>query len=61
MNDKQWVVVIVVMIFYFVPFLIANYIHHRNQVSIFVLNAFLGWTYIGWVAALIWAFKKEEK
>ncbi|QKL04851.1 superinfection immunity protein [Pseudomonas sp. NY5710] len=32
-----------------------------NLQSIAVLNLFLGWTIIGWVAALIWAFKKPEE
>ncbi|PLV12899.1 hypothetical protein CXG53_25150 [Pseudomonas guariconensis] len=28
--------------------------------SIAALNLFLGWSVIGWVAALIWAFKRPE-
>lgn len=32
-----------------------------NLQSIAVLNLFLGWTIIGWVAALIWAFKRPEE
>lgn len=32
-----------------------------NLQSIAVLNLFLGWTIVGWVAALIWAFKKPEE
>jgi len=31
-----------------------------NLQSIAALNLFLGWTVIGWVGALIWAFKKPE-
>jgi len=31
-----------------------------NLQSIAALNLFLGWTIVGWVAALIWAFKKPE-
>jgi hypothetical protein len=30
---------------------------HPAVVSIFLLNFFLGWTFFGWIAALVWAFK----
>ena len=34
---------------------------HRQQVlAIFILNLLLGWTGIGWVAALIWAVLKDK-
>ena len=42
--------------FYFVPALVAWSNKHKNVQAICVLNFFLGWTFIGWVAALIWAF-----
>lgn len=42
-------------IFYFVPFAVAHMRGHRNAVAIFVLNLLLGWTFIGWVVALVWA------
>ena len=29
---------------------------HENLTSIALLNLFLGWTLLGWVCALIWAF-----
>jgi hypothetical protein len=28
---------------------------HPNTVAIGILNLFLGWTFLGWVAALVWA------
>lgn len=34
--------------------------NHRNSGSIFILNLLLGWTFIGWVAALIWAFSNDK-
>ncbi|WP_232109216.1 superinfection immunity protein [Pseudomonas poae] len=33
---------------------------HPNLTSIALLNLFLGWTLLGWVAAIVWAFKKQE-
>jgi hypothetical protein len=38
---------------YFLPTIVGRY--KRNSRAIFVLNLFLGWTLLGWVAALVWA------
>ncbi len=40
---------------YFLPTLIACLRHLHGRVGIMMLNLFLGWTFIGWIAALIWA------
>jgi len=40
---------------YFFPWIVAGIRHHRNEGAIAVLNIFLGWTGVGWVAALVWA------
>jgi CHASE2 domain-containing sensor protein len=40
---------------YFVPAIVAFRRKHQNATPITVLNLFLGWTVIGWVAALIWS------
>lgn len=44
---------------YFLPTIIASDRKHRQRIPIGILNAFLGWTFIGWVAALIWAFTSD--
>lgn len=40
---------------YFLPALVASNRRHHQTAAITVLNLFLGWTLLGWVAALIWA------
>ncbi len=45
----------IVLMIYLLPSFVAQYRKHRNENAIFVLNLFLGWTFIGWVGALIWA------
>ncbi|MCP3471393.1 superinfection immunity protein [Bradyrhizobium sp. CCGUVB1N3] len=40
---------------YFFPTLIALGRRHRNTLAIFLLNLFLGWTFCGWIASLVWA------
>jgi cation transport ATPase len=43
---------------YFVPSIVGR--HKNNAVAIFVLNFFLGWTFLGWVLALVWACTKDS-
>jgi hypothetical protein len=40
---------------YWLPTLLAFHRRHRNRVAILIVNFLLGWTVIGWVAALIWS------
>jgi len=46
---------------YFLPDWIAQSRGHPNRGSIFILNLFLGWTFLGWVAALVWANSYIDK
>jgi hypothetical protein len=48
------------VLIYFLPFIVAIARKHLDSTAIFVLNLFLGWTFFGWVIALIWAVKKFE-
>lgn len=54
---------LVMMLIYFVPTLLALAVKNRQAAAIFALNSLLGWTLLGWVVALIWAYivptKKE--
>ncbi len=43
---------------YFVPAILGQ--KKKNNVAIFALNLLLGWTVVGWVAALVWALTKEQ-
>lgn len=38
---------------YFLPAIVGH--NKRSFTGIFLLNFFLGWTVIGWIAAMIWA------
>jgi hypothetical protein len=44
---------------YLAPWSIAYARHHQKQTPIFLINLLLGWTLIGWLAALIWAFSSD--
>lgn len=42
---------------YFLPLYEAWSRKHENLLSLGILNLFLGWTLLGWIAALIWSTK----
>ena len=48
--------IIITLIFswaiYLIPTIIAAIRSHHNLGSIFVINLFLGWSFIGWIVAL---------
>jgi hypothetical protein len=44
------------ILMYFFPAIVAGMRHHRNAGAITVLNLLLGWTLLGWVVSLVWAF-----
>ena len=44
---------------YFIPTIIAGIRHVPNTGSVVVINIFLGWTFIGWVVALAMAMRSR--
>jgi hypothetical protein len=52
--------ILLAVISYFLPTLVANKRRHADKGAIFVINLFLGWSLIGWVAALVWASNTLE-
>jgi len=44
---------------YFVPSIVAVLRHVPNTASVFVINLFLGWSFIGWVVALAMAVRSN--
>ena len=53
-----FVLIIIVIIFciYFIPTFVAFSRHHQFKWIIFLINLFTGFTFVGWIGALIWAF-----
>ena len=62
--SNETIIVIIAVIGYFLPAIIAWRRGHHQQNPIFIINLFFGWTLIGWVVCLAWAVsavKKEER
>lgn len=49
---------IIFLFLYFLPTIGAVMEKKENTAAIFLVNLLLGWTFIGWVIALVWAVKK---
>jgi ribosomal protein S27E len=54
------VVALISLAVYFLPTIIAVVGTHHNAGAILVLNLFLGWTFLGWVVALVWACTQSD-
>lgn len=46
---------------YFLPTMVALSRNHHNMSALAALNLLLGWTLIGWVAALVWALSNHPE
>lgn len=57
--DVGYQVILAGLGFYFIPSYVA--IKHPHASAIFALNLLLGWTFLGWVAALVWALAKPQR
>ena len=40
---------------YFLPIIIAAVRHTKSIVGIILLNVLAGWTFVGWIIALVWS------
>jgi preprotein translocase subunit SecD len=54
-------VALIALLVYFLPAVVAGFRGHQNTAAIFILNLLLGWSFIGWVVALVWAFTEVRR
>jgi len=52
---------IVSLVIYFLPTITAMLVGCDRKGSVFIMNLFLGWTFIGWVWAFIWAVSSNRE
>jgi hypothetical protein len=51
------IITMILLLVYFIPTIVAR--GKKNFKAIFVLNLLAGWTFVGWVIALVWACCKD--
>jgi len=61
MESVLILLIFLAIIVYFLPTIVASSNKHLNTTAIAVLNILLGWTLLGWVIALVWAFTKQAE
>ncbi len=51
-------ILLILVVWYLLPSIVALLRRHHNAFAIFLLNLFLGWSLVGWVVALVWAYTR---
>ena len=59
-SELEIILIIILAVSYMFPTIVAMLRRNKNTLSIAVLNFFLAWTILGWILALVWAFKKNK-
>ena len=60
-GGTEWLLLLIGLPLYFLPTIIAGIRHHPATIGVFLLNLFLGWTFLGWIGSLIWAFTSGSR
>lgn len=61
-GGEEWIIITLIFIpLYFLPSIIAKSRKTPDTPGIFILNLLLGWTVIGWIGALAWAFSSGRQ
>jgi hypothetical protein len=55
MEEAVIMIYALALLLYFTPTWVASARAHPNFAGVLVINLFLGWTFVGWVASLAWA------
>lgn len=60
MSPTLIVLIVLGVALYFTPSFVAGAREHPNTTAILALNLLLGWTFLGWVGALVWALTAQQ-
>ena len=53
--------IVMLLVAYFVPSIIAMLRRHNNAAAIFALNFLLGWTILFWIIAIVWSVTNDTR
>ena len=51
----------IALVVYFMPTVVAVVRKHKNIYAIAILNTVLGWTFLGWLASLLWSLNSDTQ
>lgn len=57
----SWLMFIGMIVLYFVPTIIAVRRKHKSTGGIVALNILAGWTFVGWLIALVWSLSSAQQ
>jgi hypothetical protein len=59
----DWTILLLIplVVFYFLPVIVARIGKHSNIKPVFIVNLVFGWTFVGWIAAIFWALMDLPK
>jgi len=60
-NEEILVALPFILLIYFAPSIAASWRKHSKATSIRILNLLAGWTFLGWVAAAVWAYTENNR
>jgi len=55
------IILFALFVLYFLPAVIAKSNKHSAAGAVFFINLLVGWTFLGWIACLVWAFVDSKK
>ena len=61
LQPTHLIILAVLFAIYFVPVIVAGMRRCQAYAGIAIVNVFLGWTFVGWVAALTWAAVGKQR
>jgi len=61
MHGVSFFEVFVILFLYFIPSIVAAYRKHSKSTAIRVLNILAGWTFVGWIVAVVWAYTEDNR
>jgi hypothetical protein len=51
---------LIFFVLYFIPTIVCVFRKKRDVWAIFILNLVAGWTFVGWVVALVWGLTEDK-
>ena len=61
MEIAERILLVIGAIVYFVPTILAWWMHVKSTRAIFYVNLVFGWTIVGWIVAMMWVMAERNE